>query len=130
MKGTQKGIKVKVDNIFDEFHTYSVDWNANRLKFYIDDKETFSYYKESDAQEDSWPFDNEMNIIMHVVVCAGQVLTPRGIGLNRGSLVLRFIYDQRRRNKQLVFVNLWVLICVGDSVYRSCLDTSGRQSEG
>ena len=51
MKGTQKGIKVKVDNIFDEFHTYSVDWNANRLKFYIDDKETFSYYKESDAQE-------------------------------------------------------------------------------
>jgi beta-glucanase (GH16 family) len=67
-KGTQKGIKVKVDNIFDEFHTYSVDWNANRLKFYIDDKETFSYYKESDAQENSWPFDNEMNIIINTAI--------------------------------------------------------------
>jgi hypothetical protein len=68
IRGTQKGNKVKVDNIFDEFHTYSVDWNANRLKFYIDDKETFSYYKEPDAQEDSWPFDNEMNIIINTAI--------------------------------------------------------------
>jgi hypothetical protein len=32
MIGTQKFNKVKINNVFDEFHTYSLDWNANRLR--------------------------------------------------------------------------------------------------
>ena len=62
---------------------------------------------------------NEVNVFMHVGVCAGQVLTPCGVGLNRSNLVLWFIYDGRRRNKQLVIDSFWVLICVGDSIHRT-----------
>lgn len=68
MINTQKFNKVTVNNPFDEFHTYTLDWNANRLKWYIDDVEMFTYYKESNADQDSWPFDNEMNIILNTAV--------------------------------------------------------------
>ena len=56
---------------------------------------------------------------MHVAVRAGEVLTPCGIGLNPGRLVLRYLYDRRRRNKYLVIGRFWVMVCIGDSVYRS-----------
>jgi beta-glucanase (GH16 family) len=68
MIGTQKFNKVKINNVFDEFHTYSLDWNANRLRFYIDDVEIFTYTKENNANQDSWPFDNEMNIIINTAI--------------------------------------------------------------
>lgn len=67
MIGTQKFNKVTVNNIFDDYHLYTLDWNANRLKFYIDNQEMFVYYKE-DNNAKSWPFDNEMNIIINTAV--------------------------------------------------------------
>ena len=45
-----------------------LDWNASRLKFFVDEKEIFTYTKEPGAGFDSWPFDKEMNIITNTAV--------------------------------------------------------------
>lgn len=73
MINTQKFNKIKVNDPFDTYHTYTLDWNANRLKFFIDDSEMFTYYKE-DYNTTSWPFDNEMNIIINTAIGGNWVI--------------------------------------------------------
>jgi len=74
MVGTQKGGSKAVDNVFDQYHTYSLDWNSSRLKFYIDDSLIFAYYKEANAGYDSWPFDQEFNIIINTAIGGNWVI--------------------------------------------------------
>ena len=38
------------------------------MKFYIDEKLLFEYTKEAGAGKDSWPFDDEFNIIINTAV--------------------------------------------------------------
>ena len=47
------------------YHTYALDWNTNRLKFYVDDKMYFNYTKPSNWTIDTWPFDGDFNIIIN-----------------------------------------------------------------
>lgn len=65
--GTGKGNSIFVNNVFDDWHTYTLDWNANRLIFYVDDKQYFVYTKQ-DNSYDTWPFDNEHDIILNTAV--------------------------------------------------------------
>ncbi len=67
MIGTQKGGNIKINNPFDEFHTYKVDWNANRIIFYVDNQEYFRYNNENNSP-DTWPYNGEMNIILNTAI--------------------------------------------------------------
>lgn len=56
-----------VEDTGDDFHLFTVDWNPKRMVFYLDDQEYFTYYKLENSYE-SWPFDNEMNIVVNAAV--------------------------------------------------------------
>jgi beta-glucanase (GH16 family) len=51
----------------DQFHTYTADWNADRILFYVDNIQYFNY---SVAQKTyaNWPFDYAFNIILNLAV--------------------------------------------------------------
>ena len=52
------------------FHTYSVDWDYNSIRFYIDDQLHFTYKKLSNTI-DKWPFDQPMYLILNLAIGGG-----------------------------------------------------------
>ncbi len=43
MIGTNKGNSAVIPNLYDGFHVYKMDWNANRIIWSIDNRVIFRY---------------------------------------------------------------------------------------
>ena len=56
-----------IPNIDSEFHAYAVKWTAEKIIFYVDGFERFSYTPQSYSYE-YWPFDTEFHVIMNIAV--------------------------------------------------------------
>tara|TARA_S200000501_G_scaffold348186_1_gene363169 strand:- start:2881 stop:3933 length:1053 start_codon:yes stop_codon:yes gene_type:complete len=56
-----------VNDYHEEFHIYSIDWNENRVQFFVDDVLYYTY-SPSPQNSESWPFDQEMFFILNVAM--------------------------------------------------------------
>ncbi|MCF8260035.1 MAG: glycoside hydrolase family 16 protein [Melioribacteraceae bacterium] len=65
--GTQKSGQIVVDDPFDEFHVYRIDWFADRIEFYLDDNNYYTFYNENKT-EGEWPFDQEFHLILNIAI--------------------------------------------------------------
>jgi beta-glucanase (GH16 family) len=54
-----------VNDPSNTFHVYSVDWNGDRIKFFIDGINYFTYHKHMN-QSSTWPYDGYFNIILNL----------------------------------------------------------------
>jgi len=62
------GQHVEVENdLEDEFHVYSVEWEENEIRWYIDD-ELYSTKTPKDLEPFPWPFDQEFFIILNLAI--------------------------------------------------------------
>jgi beta-glucanase (GH16 family) len=68
MIGTQIGKSTKVNDVSNQFHLYQLYWSNNKIEVYVDNKLFYTYTKPANANYDSWPFDNEFNIILNTAV--------------------------------------------------------------
>ena len=90
MKHSAKNGNLVINDPFNTFHTYKLDWNAQRLAFYVDDIEIFvskflyyketsnlynknetkkqQYKKEKENDTTTWPFDEPENIILNTAI--------------------------------------------------------------
>ena len=66
-KGTQIGSKTRIDNPYNRFHIYKLEWFPIRLNFYIDDIKYMTYPKGSEDKT-IWPYDKAHYLIMNVAV--------------------------------------------------------------
>jgi beta-glucanase (GH16 family) len=64
-KNTQKGASIKVDRPYESFHVYAVEWDRDRVEFFVDGKSYFSFSNERSGRE-AWPFDQPMYLILNV----------------------------------------------------------------
>lgn len=78
-RGTQKGSKLKVANLHDEYHLYAVEWFPDRLDFYMDETKVFSYKKPGDHPA-VWPFDQHFYPILNCAVGGDWCYQMGGIG--------------------------------------------------
>ena len=69
-RGTGKGNQLEISNerVSDTFHTYAVEWHEDRLDFYFDDTNYFTYAKESGAGVEAWPFDQPHYLILNLAI--------------------------------------------------------------
>lgn len=58
---------IRLDDPFDTFHLYAIDWNKNRIRFLVDNKPVYTYAPEQ-KNEANWPFDKPMYIIFNIAV--------------------------------------------------------------
>ncbi len=58
---------INVSDYHEEFHIYSVDWNENRIQFFVDDVLYYTYAP-SPKDLENWPFDQEMFFILNVAM--------------------------------------------------------------
>jgi beta-glucanase (GH16 family) len=69
VKKTEKGGSIPVQDVTTDFHTYAIDWNADQIDFYVDDKKYYSVQKatlgNSAAQ---WPFDQPFYLLLNLAV--------------------------------------------------------------
>ncbi len=65
--GTQKTGKVALPDCSENFHVYSLDWNAENITVLVDDKPYFSFRNEhSDAT--AWPFNKPFHLLLNIAV--------------------------------------------------------------
>jgi beta-glucanase (GH16 family) len=66
-KGTQKTGTIKIPTVTDKFHTYTLEWSAERLAAYVDDELYFEYLNEGEG-EGKWPYNKPFYLILNVAV--------------------------------------------------------------
>ena len=57
---------IRVDDMGSQFHVYTLDWNSQRLIFYVDGYQ-YQIVK-NDGTQDGWPFDRSMNILFNLKI--------------------------------------------------------------
>lgn len=65
--GTQVGQKIDMPDATAEFHTYTVEWNADSIMAYVDETKYFSFKNEGKDYA-TWPFDKEFHLILNIAV--------------------------------------------------------------
>ena len=68
VKHTQKGGTILVADAQDSFHVYSVDWEPDKMDFYVDDEKYFSVLRDPQEDYKGWPFDQRFYLIMNIAV--------------------------------------------------------------
>lgn len=65
--GTQKSGQKMVEDASDAFHTYTINWNADSIEWFIDNEKYFAFLNENKGKEE-WPFDNPFHLILNIAV--------------------------------------------------------------
>lgn len=66
-KGTQKTGTTDVPDATNAFHTYTLEWSADALRAFVDDRLFFEYENEGLGWT-KWPYDKPFYLIMNVAV--------------------------------------------------------------
>lgn len=66
-KGTGVGKGVFIADPYEEFHTYSVEWDTEKIDFLLDDEVYHSFANENKSV-DEWPFDQPFHLKLNVSV--------------------------------------------------------------
>ena len=65
--GTDKGSSYTLERPWEEFHVYAVEWYEDRIEFFVDDVNYFTFEKES-SDNDVWPFDKPHYLILNLAI--------------------------------------------------------------
>lgn len=68
--GTQKGAQLMVPTFHEEFHTYAIDWTAEKIDFYIDGQKYFTFANTGGDYRE-WPFDQPFHLLLNIAVGGG-----------------------------------------------------------
>ncbi len=68
MNGTNKLDSIKVSDVKNQFHIYSIEWTESDMKWYVDG-ELFNHQKKGSEDENGWPFHQyEYHLILNLAV--------------------------------------------------------------
>lgn len=67
IKGTQKSMGVFDSTLYSQFHEYALEWNAQSIRFYLDNHLQF-VFKNEHKDYKSWPYDQPFHLIMNIAV--------------------------------------------------------------
>lgn len=67
--GTQKSGYITMLDATQVFHTYAIDWNAQRIDFYVDNTKFYSFDKATwGSAYSQWPFDQSFYLILNMAI--------------------------------------------------------------
>ncbi len=70
MVGTQKGKKIFIDDPYDKFHIFSIEWTPEKIDFMLDGK-VYNHIKNEHKTTAEWPFDQKFYLKLNVAVGGG-----------------------------------------------------------
>ena len=66
-KGPNPSVEVPVDDLYNKFHLYALEWYPDHMDFFLDDRKILTYTKDPAT---GWAFDGPMYLIMNIA-CGG-----------------------------------------------------------
>lgn len=67
VNGLQRKGSVVMPDVTEAFHVYAVEWDEQRMDFYIDDVHYFTYINDHRGWQ-SWPFDKSFYVILNLAI--------------------------------------------------------------
>ncbi len=67
VKGTQKTKRLFIKNPATEFHTYTIEWNTEKMDFLLDEQKYLTVKNEHKTTKE-WPFNEPMYILLNLAV--------------------------------------------------------------
>lgn len=95
--GTQKGGFKMVENFQSEFHIYAIDWTEDKIDFFIDGEEYFSF-SNTGGDYKEWPFNQPFHLILNIAVggnWGGQKGVDEKIWPQKMEVDYVRVYDQK-----------------------------------
>lgn len=67
VKGTHKGKKTFIEDPYNTFHLYGIEWDKDHMDFMLDGKSFFTFDNEHKTTAE-WPFDHPFFLILNIAV--------------------------------------------------------------
>jgi beta-glucanase (GH16 family) len=67
VEGTQKNNTIRVPDLHDNFHVYTLEWGPEEYSAYVDTIKYFTFKNEHKTSKE-WPFDKRFHMILNVAV--------------------------------------------------------------
>ena len=67
VKWEQRKGRILIDDIAEDFRTYTAEWTPERIDMYVDDTHYFTYVNEGDGWR-SWPYDQSFFLILNLAI--------------------------------------------------------------
>lgn len=77
MKGTEKSKKIFIENPYDAYHTFAVEWTPEKMDFILDDV-VYNHIENEHKGEEAWPFDQNFHLKLNIAV-GGMLGGQKGI---------------------------------------------------
>lgn len=74
---TGRGDKITIPDASEAFHVYAMEWFADRLDFYVDERKYFTCRNDGTGS-DAWPFDKDQYLILNLAI-GGEWGAQKGI---------------------------------------------------
>jgi beta-glucanase (GH16 family) len=75
--GTQKGGSTMVGDFSDQFHNYSIEWNQEKISFFVDSTHYFTFSNDS-VDSSTWPFDKRFHMMLNLAIGGNWPGSPDG----------------------------------------------------
>lgn len=66
--GTQQGGEIVLPTASERFHTYTIEWTAQDIRWLIDDQDYFVFQKPESSTIAQWPFDEPFHLILNLAI--------------------------------------------------------------
>ena len=67
---TQKGKTIIVENPFDKYHVYAMEWTPEKIEFLVDGK-VYNSIENEHKTTDEWPFDQAFHLKLNLAIGGG-----------------------------------------------------------
>ncbi len=68
MQGTERGGSIMVPDLHETFRTYAIEWDEDRIRWFVDDTEYFVFEREAGWGSAEWPFDRRFHLILNIAI--------------------------------------------------------------
>ncbi|MEC9376950.1 MAG: family 16 glycosylhydrolase, partial [Candidatus Neomarinimicrobiota bacterium] len=62
------GGSIYVNGAISSFHDYTLEWDEDYLKWYVDDVHYFTYVNDQDGNYATWPFDQRFHLLLNIAI--------------------------------------------------------------
>jgi beta-glucanase (GH16 family) len=88
-----------IPTIFSEFHTYTMDWNQDRIVFAIDGTEHYTY-NPAVKNANTWPYDDEFYLLLNIAIEKEEITDSN---LNFALMEVDYIRVYHHQTNQLIW---------------------------
>jgi len=62
--GINKGNKILVPDAMQAFHVYSMEWDADKIVFFVDEKAYFTFANDKQNKQATWPYNQKFHLLL------------------------------------------------------------------